>query len=302
MKNVVCNKCANTFPMNDTLKVNGDIYCGECFKSQFQNKDSSNGQTTEKDYDPTVCFICKKDFGSWELKKLSHYHVCDECLITIKNRTFPNWVKAFLVFSLLIVVFAFAFNWKYYRAYKDITNLGQTMQKGDFAGAFALMQDAASIVPEVEDIKTLSRYYHGLDLLSKDKGDEALTEFEYCSPRLTSDYAVDKLILQARISSSYQKKDYNGFLLAAREQLSLDTTQVLSWASVASAYSCLYAINGADSSKSLSVKYMKKAQTLDSISEEMKQYYNLIDYRLDTRDLIDREDFTKKYPNGWSKK
>ncbi len=302
MKIVACSHCdKKTVPLNDTIKISGKVYCNDCLQSEFPDEEALKGHIVEREFDPTVCASCSKDFDNIELKKVSSYPICNECEQDIKNKTFPMWVKAFFIGILVIVVSAFSWNWKYYQAYNNIKQSNEFAQKGDYAHAADLMGSASEKVPEVEDIRTMASYYKGIKLLSEDKSQEAMTEFNNCKDKLPPDFNVQSLIVQARIGIGFDNKDYEEFLAASKENLALDTTLAVSWTSVASAYACIYVDKGDNEAKKQAEIYLEKAKAIDSTSQAMKEYYNMVDFRIQTRQIIKREEFISKYPNGWTK-
>lgn len=302
MKHISCEHCDNNrVPINETVKVDGSIFCKSCFESTFTEKEQLKGKKIEKELDSTICSSCGKDNGSLELNKISKYPICEECDKKIRNKTFPKWVKAFLVFILAIVVFGFYWNWRYYQAYSLLKQSGVASSKGDFNLAYNNVNKASQKVPEVQDLRILTSYYRGINLLSEDKSTEALEEFNKCIGHMPEDFKLDVLLIEARIGSSFEKKDYSGFLEATKEYLAIDTTIADSWAAVASAYAAVYASSGADSAKRRSYEYIEKAKSIDSTSKDLKEYFNMIEYRIYSRQILKREDFTKLYPNGWTK-
>jgi hypothetical protein len=302
MRIVSCSHCSKeNVPLNDTIKISGKVYCSDCFESEFPEKEDLKGLIVEKEFDPTVCASCSIDFDTIELKKISTYPICNQCETTIKNRTFPMWVKGFFIGILVIVVTAFSWNWKYYQAYDNIKQSNQYAQKGNYTQAAVLMGSASEKVPQVEDLRTLASYYKGIGLLTEDKSQAALIEFNNCKDKMPPEYNIQSLIIQARIGIGFDNKDYEAFLAASKENLALDTTLAISWTSVASAYACIYAEKGDNDAKKQAEIYLDKAKSIDSTSEAAIQYYNMVDYRLQTRQIIRREEFISKYPNGWTK-
>lgn len=302
MRKIDCNICdKKEISLNETIKIDGKVYCSSCFGTSFPDQKELEKKQVEKEIDPTICSSCSKDFGEIELNKISTYPICTECEKTIKNRTFPFWVKGFFIAILIIVVASFIWNWKYYSAYSDIKKSNTYFQRGDYSNATSLMRLASQKVPEVEDIKTISIYFNGIDLLSKDKSSEALEEFEKCKEKNPTDHNINSLIIQAKMGATFDNKDYIGFLEAAKENLALDTTLAISFASVASAYACIYADKGEVEDKQNAIKYLDTAKKIDSTSQKMKSYYNMIDYRIFSQKIIKREEFIKQFPNGWSK-
>ncbi|WP_309640688.1 hypothetical protein [Flavobacterium sp.] len=302
MRKTECNNCNDkNKPINETVNVDEKVYCSTCFETSFPEQKGLEGKKIEKKFDPTICASCQKDFENQELKLIGVYPHCNECEIKIKNKIFPIWVKGFFAGVIFIVIFSFFWNWKYFDAFNKIKKSNELFQKGDYSNATNLMNSASIEVPEVEDLKTLKTYYKGVEYLTKDKNDEALKEFNICKNKVPQDYNINVLILQAKIGSCFNKKDYNGFLLASKENFKIDSTSSMSFSSVASAYACIYADKGDLNAKKLALENIEKAKLIDNKSTESKFYYNFLDYRITTRQIITREEFIKKYPNGWTK-
>jgi len=303
MKHIQCDHCKkNAIPMNNSLQIDGYLYCNDCVEKLFSKKDSLNNKKVVQVLDPTVCSNCNSDFNETELNKISHYPVCKDCETKINNRTFPFWVKAFMSGIMVVVVLGFIWNWKYYNAYSNIKKANEYFQKADYSNAYKYMNSASEEVVEVDYLRTMASYFKGIYLLRNDKSSVALIEFEKCKGKVESDYNLNSLIIQARIGICFDKKDYTGFLKASNENLAIDTTQALSWAGVASAYACLYSQTGNEIFKFNATKYLEKATTIDSLSKELKDYSNMIEYRIYSKKILRREDFIKQFPTGWSKK
>ncbi|SDP32820.1 hypothetical protein SAMN05428975_1169 [Mucilaginibacter sp. OK268] len=247
----------------------------------------------------SVCAFCQQDFGDVTLNKLSVYPICDNCKLNLDKSIFPSWVKLFFAGVLVLVVFSIFWNWRFYSAYRNIKHANEAFGKQSFSGAANFMSEASAQVPEISDLAEMAAYFKAVDLLSKDKSAAALVQLEKCKD-LSPNFHVKEYILQAQIGSGFDNKDYKLFLAASKSFLQLDTTQSQSWAGVSSAYACLYAQNNVDSLKQLSLKYFNKAKTLDDTSVVAKEYYGLIQYRLDSRQIITRDQFHKKFPNGYT--
>ena len=268
-----CQNCdAKELPLNETLKIEGTIYCAHCFDTHFPDKDVLSNKSIERELDPTVCSSCNADFGNLALKQIAQHSICETCEAELNTKIFPTWVKAFFVGILAIVVVSFFWNWKFYQAYNNIKKANVSFQVGDYQNASALMQSASKQVPEVEDLKIISDYYIAVDLLAQDKSAEALVAFEACKNKTPPDYHVNQLIIQAKIGAAFDTKDYSGFLAAAKENLGLDTTaSAISLTCVASAYACLYADKGQEKDKLHTLEYLNKAKEKDNTSKEMAE-------------------------------
>jgi tetratricopeptide (TPR) repeat protein len=302
MKYSDCNFCdKKSIPINETIKVDGDVHCKSCFETNYTDEKLLHGKKVEQEFDSTICSSCGKDNGDIDLKKIANYPLCNDCELNIKKRTFPTWVKAFLVFIILITVFSFFWNWKYYQAYNEIKESNTHFENGDILNASKSMQKASNRVSEVKDLEVLSNFYRGYYFLTADKSQDALVEFNKCIGLVPEDYHLNSLIIQSKIGIAFDKKNYTDFLIESKNFLKIDSTKSVSLATVSSAYACLYAEKGQDSYKNQSIYYLKKALKLDSISTDAKEYRNRIEHRLYTKQIISRNDFIKKYPKGWTK-
>jgi CRISPR/Cas system-associated exonuclease Cas4 (RecB family) len=78
MRKIDCNICDNKeLAVNDTIKIDGKVYCTSCFDSKFSDKKELENKLVEKEVDPTICSSCNKDFGDMELNKIStHPRFC----------------------------------------------------------------------------------------------------------------------------------------------------------------------------------------------------------------------------------
>lgn len=300
MRYIHCTNCNKTsIPLNDSIDVEGKHYCIECFESKFTDENLT-GKNVKRNVDPTICAQCAYDSGSLVLEKISTYPICDDCNGKLKKVIFPTWVKAFLVGITVIIVFSFIWNWRFYSSFANLKQSNTAFASGNYTKATTLLKAVVASVPENKDIQTLYAYENGVALFTAEKYKEAIDEFNKCA-HLPPDYGVSNLITQSNIGLGFDCKDYNLFLSASKQNLQYDTTIAMSWASVASAYACIYAEKGQDSTKHLALRNLHRAQLIDSISGEMKQYYNLIDYRITKREIIPLKEFIKLYPNGWLK-
>ncbi|RYJ45504.1 hypothetical protein [Flavobacterium beibuense] len=301
MKTNSCIVCGDSKPVNETIAINSQLYCTGCFESTFTSENMLENKTIEVQRDPTVCSFCKKDFDTVELNKISQYPICPDCEVDVKNKTFPLWVKGFFAAVLVLVIFSFFWNWKYFTAYNSVNEAGKLYGEGDFASAAKEMTKARDIVPEVQDLTILISYYNGIALLQESKYTEALKEFAVCKEYLPENYDIDFLIVSSKIGLAFDNKDYEAFLDLSKERLELYPDIADYRASVASAYACIYAEKGDDDAKAGAFEYLDKAKAVDSISDDAKQYYKAIEYRIYSRNIITREEFQKQFPNGWTK-
>lgn len=302
MRTRTCSSCnkENT-PYNESIKVDGVVYCLDCANARFKSAEELKNHLVDREPDPTVCSSCQQDFGDTELKKISTHPICSTCEKAIQEKVFPVWVKGFFAGILVIVIFSIYWNWRFFSAYRNLKEVSVMSAKEDFTEASRLATLASNQVPEVEDLSTLAAYFRGIDLLKKDSSGAAWLQFNACKDKLPVSYNIQPLLLQSRIGYSFDIKDYKGFLEACNELLAQDSSSAYSWTSVASAHACLYADKGDEEELKNSLYCLQTARMIDDTSRDMKEYYNRIEYRLDSRKIITGKEFTKQFPNGWVK-
>ncbi|MCC6462524.1 MAG: hypothetical protein IT260_18800 [Saprospiraceae bacterium] len=302
MTPVTCPHCNTSgLATNDTVLVDGTLYCSSCIDMIFRDPSLLEGRQVEKVLDPTVCANCGKDNGDIAFGKISTYPICPDCALAIRQRTLPLWVKGFFAFILLVVVFACYWNWRFYQGYQHLQDSNTAFQTGQYRQAEQLAFRASQDVPEIEDLLALHQYYLGVALLTEDKSAEALKAFDLCKEKMPADFNVGYLIDQAKVGASFDSKDYGGFLTISKKVLREDSIPAISWARVASAYACLYAEKGQDSLRTRALDYLQSAQRIDSTSQDMTEYYNMIQHRLFTKNILTRDEFRQQFPKGWTK-
>lgn len=299
MRFVSCSNCQNNrVPLNASIQVDDAHYCENCLKEKFSDASAFKGKRVVKEFDPTICSSCAQDFGDTPLNRMGEYPMCGFCTKKIKARIFPTWVKAFFAGVVLLVIFSFVWNWRFIRAYHMTKDGGAAVESGNFGQAAKIFRSASTSVPEIMEYATLAEYYTGISLLQQDSGAQALDAFRKCSD-LPKEYGVDLYMTQAEIDVLYDIKDYSGFVRSAKKYLSYDTSAT-ALAQVASAYSCLYADQKADSAKASANWYLFKAQMKKDTTQDFADYVKLIQYRLATGEIISRQQFLEKFPNGWT--
>lgn len=302
MKLTPCDICQkDNVPINESLIVDGKRYCSDCLNTHFPDQNLLKERAVENELDPTICASCGTDFGETVLSKISRYPICDDCAVTINNRVFPGWVKFFMAAIFALVLFSFVWNRRFYQAFNHIEAANQAFDKAEIEQATSLMQTASREVPEVDDIRYAASFFNGISKLKEGNGVEALAEFNRCKEYMPPEVDMGRWIAQAEIGAGFEKKDYYLFLNASKKLVAMTDSSAMALASVASAYACLYAVKGVDSLKTLALSAMQKAQDIDSTSAEMKEYYMRIEHRIYTKEILEKVDFDKKYPNGWTK-
>lgn len=304
MKQVICEKCEEGFQINDTLKVRGDVVCGPCAESIFTEEKIPANQVQQQ-IDPTICAGCGLDNGDAEFVKLGPLPVCPTCEALFKNRPFPNWIKTALVGMVILVISTLVWNSRFIRAYCELKCFETAMNAGDLQRGAAYFISAARRVPENEELQAYGTFYEGILLLNQDKPAEALKLLESCRGRINEESGLDVLIMNAQVGVAFNRGDYDEFLQLAKELGELNVDDPTYVGQLASAYACKYAETQNEEYKVKSLMALERARTLAGNNAELEafhaEYAQRILHRLHTRQIINREEFYKRYPNGWTK-
>lgn len=247
----------------------------------------------------SVCRFCNKDFEGQTLQKISVYPICDDCKANLDQQIFPLWVKAFFVGILALVIFSVVWNWRFFDGYLNLKQSVKAFSEGRSSDAARIAAKVHDDVPEAADLQNLYYYYNGYDQLTKDHSAQALAEFNKIDSVMPAEFRLDELKLQARAGAAFDNKNYADFLAASKQIKALDAENAAAVLEVASAYSCLYAQNGTDSAKQGAIRYMAdaKSKSKDTSNDD---YFQLINYRLDTKQMLTRQQFKQKFPHGYN--
>jgi len=288
--------------MNDMVKAleSGNFYCKPCADRALQDSENPLEGEIENLVDPTVCSFCGIDSDTSVLPMIAGLSACNKCEHFFKNRPFPNWIKISFVAVLTLVIFSVAWNLRFIKGYTEMNNSYKFLSEGNLNQASTSMLSAASHVPESADLKLLANYMQGSFLLEQDKSAEALEKLKKCANKLPENYGVEDKILQAKIGVSFDSQDYNGFLEYAKKLELKYPKDFMAKAMVASAYACKYAEAGKDKFREESMNYLSQGKEIAADNPYFKEYEQRILHRIYTKEIISRDEFIKKFPNGWT--
>jgi tetratricopeptide (TPR) repeat protein len=303
MRDVPCAACQKSLPMSEAFSVAEKHLCRECLK-KFLEEPGANERLEDisRTVDPTICVHCSADQGDQEWPTLAGLPTCTTCEGFFRNRPYPTWLKASLAVFLCVAVAAFIYNLRYFRAYIEILQAGHAMQDGDINRASRLYEAASVRLPEFPELAVVPSLVNAQELIAENKNEEALALLDKTRPHSPPDLnsAYRQIEIQAKIGLAFDRKDYDEFLALSKEAFALAPNEATLAGSVASAYACKYAETGGTKFREQSLEHLDKAKELAKASgEDFSEYENRIQFRLATREIIDREEFLKRYPNGW---
>jgi DNA-directed RNA polymerase subunit RPC12/RpoP len=304
MKQVKCADCAIEYSANETFNVSGKVVCRACAEKILADKDLKTKPVVERQTDPTICVKCGKDNGRIDFHAVAGLPACPQCESLIRNRPFPQWIKVAMVAVVGLVIFSFAWNMRFIRAYIDIRMATKHASTGAIEKAAEYMNKASAYVPEDKNLHVLSNFYAGISLLQREKWNQAIEKFSCCSntadPGLQT--GISDGITRSKIGLAFENKDYDGFLRLAMQMNNAHPNDQTYIGQVASAYACKYAQSGEQSFKITALEWLEKAKKLTTTENEVyafDEYDQRIQHRLYTREIIDRKEFSRRFPNGW---
>lgn len=284
--------------MNDTLRVVDRILCDACCEQVLAERDAPLTDL-QRQVDPTVCATCRNDNGTAELPLLAGLPVCDPCTAFFRNRPFPPWIKVALAGVVALVVVSLVWNVRFYRAYGALRRFTACWEQGQAQAAAEHMALAAACVPECQDIGVMATYVEGVALLHQEKCSEALAKFLQCRDKLPPDSDVETFILYARSGAAFDAKDYDGFLAAAQAIDEKLPTHHMSKGGLASAWACKYAETGDTRFREQALSCLEEAGKLAQGDPAFAEYEGRIRYRLHSREIITRQEYQRRFPDGW---
>jgi hypothetical protein len=294
-----CEQCGDEFPINETLRVEERTLCDACCDKVLAQEHAPR-KNLERQADPTVCANCRKDNGTAVLPLLAGLPVCGTCEAFFRHRPFPAWIKLALAAVLALVAVSLAWNARFFRAYMAMRRFPKYVAQGQIQAGAAEIAAAADCVPESKDLRALAAYLQGIVLLNRDKSAEALEKLLSCKDRLPPECNVDTLILRARMGVAFDSKDYDGFLSIAQAFDHKLPTEYISKATLASAWACKYAVTGNAAFREQALNNLQQAKEMAKEDPAFKEYEDRIRHRLDSREIVTRHEFYKRFPNGWN--
>lgn len=305
MKQNVCEQCGQSRPMNETYRVFSRTLCDECGNREVQRcpEGAVSAADVQPHIDPTVCRNCGADGGMRELARVAELPVCEDCEQRFRHRPFPIWIKLGLAGLLAFACAAFVYNWRFFAAYLEMRSAGRALGEGDITTAAARMASAAERVPEAKELKHLAECFNGVELLRQDRCAEAVPVLQRCMgqfPRGSQWHQMAaNFLLAAESGVAFEKKDYDTFLVKQTELLGREPNDATALAGVASAYACKYAVTGDEEHKREALRYLDRAAQ-HSASPEIGEYRQRILFRLHSREVINKQEYDRRFPQGWT--
>jgi hypothetical protein len=98
---------------------------------------------------------------------------------------------------------------------------------------------------------------------------------------------------------AFDAKDYDGFLMIAKEMIVKQPEVHFTYAMLASACACKYAVTRDTAFHEQSMAALDRARAISGGDPSFKEYEQRILHRLYTHEILTPEEFHRRFPNGW---
>jgi hypothetical protein len=246
---------------------------------------------------PQPCANCRKETPAADLATVAGIQVCPACEHYLRHRPFPAWVKAAAAVVAALAIGGFVSNFRFIQGHVEAVRAGRAYAAGDIDTAADLMTAAAAHVPESTVHYQEALLLQGIQLLANEKTEEAVQRLRECS-RYGSHKVCDFFRATAEAALAFDRKDYDKFLEHSRVLMKLHPQDDSAVAQVASALACQYAATGDPAFKAEAERVLAQAADLSHESQAGFDYYvRRIRHRLDTREILSREEFDRRFPD-----
>lgn len=304
MRQVTCSRCQAALPMNAAFEFGSRVFCEACASreaAEADPHDTSVGPIRAL-ADPTVCGRCGTDWGSAELPPVAGIPMCAPCTEAVRSRPFPSWLPLSLAGLALLAALSLWHHRRFILGYVEVVRAQGALSRSDLAAATREFEAAARHVPEDEGLGSTLAFFQGISLLQAEKSAEAVPLLTRAHRGYPQDRHIEGVLRQAEAGAAFDAHDYSLFLEKEKAGAALDPADPTSAAGVASALACQYAVSGDEKLKAAALAQLKKAAALvKGDRAALEEYEARILYRLETRQIITRAEYVRRFPNGRSR-
>jgi tetratricopeptide (TPR) repeat protein len=245
------------------------------------------------------CQRCGKATGT-SAPVLAGLRVCPDCAGIMNDYPFPRWIKATAAGLAVLVVFSVFWNLRFLQAVFEMKHFAAAVSEGDVARAEQHIQNASSLVPENNELSVLASYYRGVLALREEDYAEAIDSLKLVENVLPPEWEAWVLLRQAMLGKAFDDGDYDAFLALSKEVAERNPGNITAQGNVASAYACQYVATGNMEFHGLALQALEKARAMPGANEpSWTEYEQRILHRLDSREIITRDEFLNRFPGDW---
>jgi hypothetical protein len=293
--------------MSETFSMLGQPVCESCGNAIVaEHEQSLVPSDVERHVDPTVCHWCQQDGGD-DLSTVCELPICSACESHLRNFPFPGWIKVAFVGLVVLGIASFIYNYRFADALFASRQAGKAWATGDFNTAADRMEQAAALVPEVEEFRDEAKLFRGVQLLRDDRSQEAVPLLVAMQKKNPAVPLFQQLALQAELGAAFDDKRYDVMLEKALALAALLPDDRSTKYHLASAYACRYAETGDPGLKDKSLEALAAGDKTPDKGAELDQaayddFRQRLLFRLATREIINKKQFAERFPQGWKGK
>lgn len=135
------------------LASDNTVICISCAEKQLQEARAAGRELKfARIIDPTICGICKTDYGSGELPFIGGVPACANCARGLYDRPFPSWLKLSLAGLLLLLGGALWRGAPYFQAGRHLVLAERAMDRQDYAAATLHFNEVLKVHPTSQNV------------------------------------------------------------------------------------------------------------------------------------------------------
>lgn len=298
MRRVICEQCQQEVARKDAVQVLDRVLCLSCATAFIQQMEHLPEDSVTRLTDPTVCFRCSADAGEKEWPMIAGLPVCEACEATLRNYPFPTWVKLALALVLAMTIVGLVRNFRFFQGFIAMKQAQRLFAVGKLDQAASTMALASARVPESQELRYMLKTMQGLQLASQERFEEAADAFREAVAIDPNDSVASHLLLRCEAAAAFLRQDYD-VMIARWEALYSELQDKDTRLGLAGAYACKYAQTGEEPWLAKSRELVQEAKNSDELTEEDRFEVQRIEHRLSTREILKREEFKQRFPQGW---
>jgi hypothetical protein len=356
MSESTCTHCGQAFSIRSLYDLNGGTYCASCVQeASRQAKERGQPSAYVPLINKSICARCNTYIGTApDAVQIGALRFCAACSKTIRDWTYPAWLKAGLAFLLVLLAVALVHGRKYFHAGREMYIGQRLVQKRRYAEALPHLKETLRIAPasdkaallaaksallsgdfesadhviqehngghfedaqkpefrEVEDLwnratEALKKANQAAKLEEQEGKEQEAAQLMHAAaagyPELPS------LAFAAEFYDSgaaFARKDYDTFVAITKKQWNEHPSAAMA-AALASSLACKFAVTDDATYKQQSEEMLAKAQQMAQGDAEalknLEEYLPRIRYRLDTRQIITKKEYDRRFRSAEASK
>jgi hypothetical protein len=135
------------------LVVSGQPICLPCAEKRAgEAKAAGYNLQFARLIDPTICGLCKTDYGSSELQAVGGMPACANCAKGLYERPYPGWLKLAMAGLLLLLAGSLWRGVPYFKAGRQLVLAQRAMDRGDYKTASTHFAEVLKVSPKEQKV------------------------------------------------------------------------------------------------------------------------------------------------------